>query len=415
MRGDRPHRAFRPRAQPIAHRRVKVPGGFIAERIATVPRARELRSRQRRPVRRDARQRDLHRARRQGTPGEPRRFATFDDRPVASVLLAADTLYAGGQFGVYRIPYRSGDRAAREKPQKIASLRPGGGAGHLTTTVVVERKGTLYASVGSSCNACDESDPTRATIQAMSPDGKNMRARAVDIRNAIALAVQPATGDYGRASPAATISSTAPVRDLRRRDGTRRNARLRLDECYDDRKPIGGASCANVVLPQSRVPRRTIRRSARHSIRPTRRRARVSGELSRRRVRDAARLLAPAAVPPRVAFVPFRGNTRKPRGLVEPRRAVDRVSSAAVRAPTARARAARPASRSAPTARCSSATIPPARFGESGRSSADEAAKREATVRTRGWSEWYDRCPNSREAILWKPRRSSLPSRASSI
>ena len=63
----------------------------------------------------------------QGTAGAPRAFATFDDSPMAGVFLAGDTLYAGGQFGVYRMPYRSGDREAREKPQKIASVRPGGG------------------------------------------------------------------------------------------------------------------------------------------------------------------------------------------------------------------------------------------------------------------------------------------------
>ena len=77
---------------------------------------------------------------------------------MAGVFLAGDALYAGGQFGVYRVPYHSGDRDAREKPQKIASVRPGGGPRPFDDDRR-ESKGTLYASVGSSCNACDESDP----------------------------------------------------------------------------------------------------------------------------------------------------------------------------------------------------------------------------------------------------------------
>jgi glucose/arabinose dehydrogenase len=52
----------------------------------------------------------------------------------------------------------------------------------------------LYAGVGSSCNACDpELDATRATIQVMDLDGRNMHAKAIHIRNPIALAIDPPT------------------------------------------------------------------------------------------------------------------------------------------------------------------------------------------------------------------------------
>jgi len=233
----------------------KVPAGFTVQRIATVHGARELTvapngdvfvgtSGNTIVVVPDA----------QGSPGTPQTFATFDDRPVASVYLSADTLYAGGQFGVYRVPYRTGDRAAREKPQKIASVRTGGGGGHSTTTVVLS-KGTLYASVGSSCNACDEKDPTRATIQAMAPDGSNMHARAIDIRNAIALAVQPGTGAvWAGVAGRDELQHGHPYEifdDVTAHAGTPDYGWL---ICYDDRKPIGTASCANVVVPRAVFP-----------------------------------------------------------------------------------------------------------------------------------------------------------------
>ncbi|HWT07009.1 MAG TPA: hypothetical protein VN224_14695 [Xanthomonadales bacterium] len=234
---------------------VKVPSGFTAERIATVRRARELAV---------APNGDLFVGTNgdtiyvvpdaQGTAGAPRAFATFGDSPLNGVFLAGDTLYAGGQFGVYRLPYRSGDREAREKPQKIASVRTGGGTGHSTTTVV-ESKGTVYASVGSSCNACDETDPTRATVQAMSPDGKNVHARAVDIRNAIALAVQPATGDvWAGVAGRDDLEHGHPYEIFDAITAHAGTPDYGWTRCYDERKPIGGASCANVVVPKVVFP-----------------------------------------------------------------------------------------------------------------------------------------------------------------
>ena len=232
-----------------------VPSGFSIERIATVPRARELAV---------APNGDLF----VGTNGDaiyvvpdaeknagaPRVFASFDDRPMHGVTIVGDTLYAGGQFGVYRIPYRSGDREARSAPQKIASVRPGGSGSHSTTTVALAN-GTLYASVGSSCNACKETDPTRATIQAMTPDGKNMHARAVDIRNAIALALAPGNADlWAGVAGRDDLEHGHPYEifdDVSAHAGTPDYGWL---TCYDDRKPIGNASCANVVVPKAVFP-----------------------------------------------------------------------------------------------------------------------------------------------------------------
>jgi glucose/arabinose dehydrogenase len=233
----------------------KVPDGFVAQRIATVRGARELSV---------APNGDLFVGTlgnavvivpdAQGTPGAPQTFAMFDDRPMAGVALSADALYAGGQFGVYRVAYRTGDRVAREHPRKIAAVRAGGGGGHSTTTVALS-KGALYASVGSSCNACQEKDPTRATVQAMTPDGGDMHARAVDIRNAIALAVQPGTGGvWAGVAGRDELEHGHPYEifdDISAHAGTPDYGWML---CYDDHKPIGAAGCANVVLPRVVFP-----------------------------------------------------------------------------------------------------------------------------------------------------------------
>ncbi|HEX3468585.1 MAG TPA: hypothetical protein VHT05_10945 [Candidatus Elarobacter sp.] len=242
-------------ASPAGEVTIKLPAGFTAQRIATVHGARELSV---------APNGDLFVGTTgntivvvpdaQGTPGAPQTFATFDDRPVAGVFVAGDAVYAGGQSGVYKMPYRSGDHASRETPQKIASVRTGGGRGHSTTTVVLS-KGTLYASVGSSCNACTETDPTRATVQMMTPGGGNMHARAVDIRNAIALAVLPETGDvWAGVAGRDELEHGHPYEifdAITAHPGTPDYGWL---ICYDDRKPIGNASCANVVVPKAVFP-----------------------------------------------------------------------------------------------------------------------------------------------------------------
>ena len=234
-----------------------VPAGFTIERIASLPGPRELAvtpngdllvgtSGASVAIVRDA----------QGNAQPARAFASFDDRPVAGVALHGDTLFAGGQFGVYRLPYHAGEAAAGAAPEKIASVRTSGQSRDHTTTTVAFSDGTLYASVGSSCNACSpELDATRATIQAMRPDGGGMHPRAVDIRNAIALAVNGENGHlWAGVAGRDELEPGHPYEifdDVSSHQGTPDYGWL---TCYDDGKPIGSASCANVVVPRVVFP-----------------------------------------------------------------------------------------------------------------------------------------------------------------
>ena len=128
----------------------------------------------------------------EGDPGPPRVFARLGDAPDAGVALGNNALYVGTNGAVWKIPYGKGRREPAGQPAKIATVRAGGRGGHSTTSVAIAN-GRLYASVGSSCNACTESDPTRATIQEMDLDGHGMHVKAIHIRNAIALATDPST------------------------------------------------------------------------------------------------------------------------------------------------------------------------------------------------------------------------------
>jgi glucose/arabinose dehydrogenase len=95
------------------------------------------------------------------------------------------------------MPYTTGAQSGT--PQQIAALRQGpvapnsDGDVHTTSSVAVSGT-TLYVGVGSSCNACTEVDPTRATVQRMGVDGSGMTTQAKRFRNAIALATDPSNG-----------------------------------------------------------------------------------------------------------------------------------------------------------------------------------------------------------------------------
>src|SRR5579872_7347889 len=54
--------------------------------------------------------------------------------------------------------------------------------------------GWMYVGVGSTCNACRESDPRSATIMRFRPDGSRAQIFARGLRNPYGLAFRPATG-----------------------------------------------------------------------------------------------------------------------------------------------------------------------------------------------------------------------------
>ncbi len=188
--------------------------------------------------------------------GKPRTFATFPDAPAAGVAFLPQTctIFVGTQLGIYKIPYKTGDVAA-EQLIKIASVRPGGSSGHATTSVAVTAT-TVYASVGSSCNACNETDPTRATIQQMNLEGSGMSPKAIRIRNAIGLTVNPNTGSLwtGDAGQDA-LPLGHPYEFLDPVTTHPAVADYGWPVCEENRQRYGsGADCSNQVVPAVEFP-----------------------------------------------------------------------------------------------------------------------------------------------------------------
>jgi len=66
---------------------------------------------------------------------------------------------------------------------------------HANRTIAFGPDGMLYISVGSTCNACNESSPESATILRASPDGKSRTIFASGLRNTIGFDWHPVTGE----------------------------------------------------------------------------------------------------------------------------------------------------------------------------------------------------------------------------
>jgi glucose/arabinose dehydrogenase len=174
-----------------------VPNGFTIERIGVVEGARELVAAPNGDLFVGTSGNDVYLLPHADAahPDAPHTFASFDNHPAAGVTLGNGSLFVGTQFGVYDIQYQTGDQKPRGPAVKLLSVRLSGTArDHVTTSVAVTGD-TLYASVGSSCNACrPELDSTRATIQRIDLLRNVATDEAYNIRNAIALAINPQTG-----------------------------------------------------------------------------------------------------------------------------------------------------------------------------------------------------------------------------
>lgn len=121
---------------------------------------------------------------------EPRTLFT---RPGAHGLAIANgMLYVATVNDVYRAPIQPDGTLGKE--ERIINDLPDGGQ-HPNRTLAFGPDGMLYISVGSSCNACNETNPEHAALLRASPDGKTRSIFASGLRNTIGFAWDPATGE----------------------------------------------------------------------------------------------------------------------------------------------------------------------------------------------------------------------------
>ncbi|MDP9291674.1 MAG: PQQ-dependent sugar dehydrogenase, partial [Verrucomicrobiota bacterium] len=109
-------------------------------------------------------------------------------------------IYIANTDSVVRFAYHDGQTKADGEPEKLVAVSGGGhltGGGHWTRDIVFSRDGKkMFVSIGSRSNVDDSrAEENRARIFEYDPNGKNERVYAWGIRNAVGLAIDPATGE----------------------------------------------------------------------------------------------------------------------------------------------------------------------------------------------------------------------------
>ena len=107
-----------------------------------------------------------------------------------SVAFHKGYLYIATNPAIVRMKYANGK--AEGTPEKVADL-PVSTTSHWTRTVDFGPDGKMYVSIGSSCNACEETDPRRTTIMQFNADGSDGKIYARGLRNSIGFDWDPKT------------------------------------------------------------------------------------------------------------------------------------------------------------------------------------------------------------------------------
>jgi glucose/arabinose dehydrogenase len=114
----------------------------------------------------------------------------------------------------------------------------------------------LYVGVGSSCNACVETDPTRATVQKMALDGGGMTTQAKRFRNALALATDPSTGNvWAGGAGQDSLAQQHPYEFMDAVSTRTAPADYGWPDCEENHVAYTqGANCGGVVVPMLEFP-----------------------------------------------------------------------------------------------------------------------------------------------------------------
>lgn len=135
-----------------------------------------------------------------GTADETIEVGRDYEQAHAIAFTHAGTLLVAGETKLFEVTL--GDDLRERDRRMLVDGLPADGA-HATRTVAVLPSGDLLLSIGSSCDACEEKDPSRAAISLISREGREQRLYMTGLRNAVGLWVDPQTGrawatDMGR-------------------------------------------------------------------------------------------------------------------------------------------------------------------------------------------------------------------------
>jgi glucose/arabinose dehydrogenase len=128
--------------------------------------------------------------------------------------------------------------------------------GHRTRTIALGPDGKLYVAIGSSCDACVESDRLRATIVRLNQDGSGLEVYATGLRNTVGFTFRPGGGElWGADMGRNNLGPDLPPDELNRIEQGRDYG---WPFCYGERVPdpqLGSPErCATTAPPAVNFP-----------------------------------------------------------------------------------------------------------------------------------------------------------------
>lgn len=126
---------------------------------------------------------------RAGRPDD--RVSVLKKKDVHGLALKDGTLFFVTVKEIFAAPIQE-DGTLGSETRIVADLPDAGQ--HPNRTIAFGPDGMLYASLGSTCNECDERNPENATMVRMKPDGTGRETVATGLRNTIGFDFQPGSG-----------------------------------------------------------------------------------------------------------------------------------------------------------------------------------------------------------------------------
>lgn len=189
---------------------------------------------------------------RDGRPDRVSVFASDLDRP-HGVAWRDGALYVAETGAVQRLFDADGNLVAERKELVTRDLPVGGG--HWTRTIGFGPDGAMYVSAGSSCNACQEEDPRRATLMRFKPDGTGREIFARGLRNSVGFTWHPTTRElWATDNGRDWLGNNLPPEELNR---VQYGGHYGWPDCYGDRKAVSkkdAAACAQTIPPAVELP-----------------------------------------------------------------------------------------------------------------------------------------------------------------
>lgn len=127
---------------------------------------------------------------------------------------------------------------------------------HNNRTIIFDRSGKMYVSVGSTCNVCNEASSLSATVIISDANGNNPTVFAKGLRNAPFIQFNPATGElWGTVMGRDNLGDNIPPDEI---NIIREGKDYGWPNCYGNKIPDisfnPNASCTNTESPTYEIP-----------------------------------------------------------------------------------------------------------------------------------------------------------------